>query len=68
MVKFAYLGVIGSKRKVAVMKDNLLKLDVSQELLDRMFAPIGLPAKAETPQEIAVSIMAEIIATIMGLM
>lgn len=60
--KFAYLGVIGSKRKVAVMKDNLLKLDVSQELLDRMFAPIGLPIKAETPQEIAVSIMAEIIA------
>lgn len=60
--KTAYVGVIGSKRKVAVMKENLSKMGTSQELIDSIFAPIGLPIKAETPEEIAVSIMAEIIA------
>ena len=60
--KTAYVGVIGSKRKVAVMKENLSKWRTSQELIDSIFAPMGLPIKAETPEEIAVSIMAEIIA------
>lgn len=44
------------------MKENLSKMGTSQELIDSIFAPIGLPIKAETPEEIAVSIMAEIIA------
>lgn len=57
-----YIGVIGSKRKIAVMKENLLKMGVSKELVDRLYAPIGLPIKAETPEEIAISVMAEIIA------
>lgn len=60
--KTAYIGVIGSKRKIAVMKENLSKMGVSQEFLDSIFAPIGLPIKAETPEEIAISIMAEVIA------
>ncbi len=63
---FAYLGVIGSKRKIAVMKENLLKDGVSEEHLNRIYAPIGLPIKAETPEEIAISILAEIIAAEKG--
>ena len=63
---FAYLGVIGSKRKIAVMKENLLKDGVSEEHLNGIYAPIGLPIKAETPEEIAISILAEIIAVEKG--
>jgi xanthine dehydrogenase accessory factor len=44
----------------------LLARGVSQEHLDRIHQPIGLPIKAETPEEIAVSILAEIIAVKRG--
>jgi xanthine dehydrogenase accessory factor len=56
-----YLGVIGSRRKVAVLKERAASLGVSRDVLDRLRAPIGLPIGAETPEEIAVSILAEII-------
>lgn len=57
----AYIGMIGSRRKKAMLFDQLLKEGVSQEQLDGVYAPIGLEIQAETPAEIAVSIVAELI-------
>ena len=56
-----YIGLIGSKKKVKTVFANLKKQGLSQEDLDRVHAPIGLPITTESPEEIAVSIMAEII-------
>ncbi|MFP3911919.1 MAG: XdhC family protein [Desulfobacteraceae bacterium] len=56
-----YLGMIGSHTKKAKIYAELREQGVEQELLDRVRAPIGLNIGAETPEEIAVSIMAEII-------
>jgi hypothetical protein len=58
----AYLGLIGSRRKIEAVRENLLRQGVSQSHLDRVFQPVGLPIGAETPEEIAVSILSEIIA------
>jgi xanthine dehydrogenase accessory factor len=57
-----YVGVIGSRRRWAVAVEELRELRVPDELIRRAHAPIGLDIGAETPREIAVSIMAEIIA------
>jgi len=57
----AYIGMIGSKRKVRYTYDNLMRKEITEEQLSRVHAPIGLDIKAETPEEIAISIMAEII-------
>ena len=57
----AYVGVIGSKGKVKLTKEALLKEGVEEALIDSMYAPIGLPIKSETPAEIAVSIAAQLI-------
>jgi xanthine dehydrogenase accessory factor len=57
----AYIGVIGSKRKAAIVKQRLISEGVSAEILDRLNAPIGLPIHSETPEEIAVSIAGEMI-------
>ena len=57
----AYMGMLGSKRRVITVKESLKQKGVSETALDRVHAPIGLDIHAETPQEIAVSIMAEII-------
>jgi xanthine dehydrogenase accessory factor len=56
-----YIGMIGSKTKNQTIYNHLKQRRVSQETLDRVHAPIGLQINAETPEEIAVSIMAEII-------
>ena len=58
---FAYLGIIGSKRRWAVTQKALLEKGISAEKLARVHSPIGLELNAETPEEIAVSIMAEIL-------
>lgn len=58
---FAYLGVIGSKRRWAVTQKALIEKGVSVEKLAKVHSPIGLELKAETPEEIAVSIMAEVL-------
>ena len=60
---FAYLGMIGSRTKVAKTRSKLADLGFSAAELDRMHAPIGLPIGGETPGEIAVSIAAEIVQT-----
>jgi xanthine dehydrogenase accessory factor len=57
----AYIGVIGSRRRWAVTRKTLLEAGVSEAALDRVRSPMGLELNAETPEEIAVSIMAEII-------
>lgn len=57
----AYVGMMGSRRRVAIVKDQLEKRGINREILDDVHAPIGLKIKAETPEEIAVSVMAEII-------
>lgn len=59
--KAAYIGVIGSKRRWATTKKKLVDNGVPAELIKRVHSPIGLEIHAETPEEIAVSIMAEII-------
>jgi xanthine dehydrogenase accessory factor len=56
-----YIGMIGSQTKVKEIKGHLLRKGISEQQLDRVHAPIGLTIGAETPEEIAVSILAEII-------
>lgn len=56
-----YLGMIGSKRRVAIVKDGLVEEGFSAEALDNLHSPIGLPIGGITPPEIAISILAEII-------
>lgn len=58
-----YVGMIGSKRKVKIIHDDLMKKGVGEDLLRAVHAPIGIDIDAETPQEIAVSIVAELIKT-----
>jgi len=57
-----YLGMIGSKRKVSKIFETLEEEGVSQGLLREVHAPVGFDIGAETPMEIGVSIMSEIIA------
>jgi xanthine dehydrogenase accessory factor len=56
-----YIGMIGSRRKKAMIYEKLLEEGFTQKDLDRVHAPIGLAIGAETPEEIAVSIVAELI-------
>ena len=57
----AYIGVIGSKRRWRTTREKLVEAGVPANKLDRVVSPMGLEINAETPEEIAVSIMAEII-------
>ena len=58
---FAYFGVIGSRRKKAAVQEALRQAGIPEEKLALVHTPIGLPIRAETPEEIAVSIAAEMI-------
>ena len=57
----AYLGMIGSRHKNQILVDQLLSEGFSQEELDQVYTPIGLKIKSETPEEISISIAAEMI-------
>lgn len=57
----AYLGMIGSRKKIALACKCMREAGVSEAALDAVHMPIGLDIKAETPEEIAVSITAECI-------
>lgn len=57
----AYIGMIGSRVRVKRVKDLLIEKGFEEERLNKIYAPIGLAIGAETPEEIAVAIMAEII-------
>ena len=56
-----YLGMIGSRRKLKLIFDELAGAGVERARLDRVHAPIGLPIHAVTVPEIAVSIAAQLI-------
>ena len=56
-----YIGMIGSQAKNKAIFSHLLAKGIPQESLNRVHAPIGLEIYAQTPEEIAVSIMAEIV-------
>jgi xanthine dehydrogenase accessory factor len=57
----AYVGMIGSKRRVGAVLQHLVDESVDPNAVGRVHTPIGLDIGAETPEEIAVAIMAEII-------
>ena len=59
--KYKYLGMIGSERKVNIVKQRMLNEGFSREKIDKLFSPIGLEIGSHTPVEIAISIMAQII-------
>lgn len=56
-----FIGMIGSRRRVKATLDRLTEAGVPRERIERVHAPIGLDIGAETPEEIAIAIMAEII-------
>ena len=59
--KAKYIGMIGSKKKIQSVFNNLRQKGISNEKLSEIHAPIGLDIGSETPSEIAVSILAEMI-------
>ncbi len=58
---FTYLGLLGSKNKIAKMLEQLTAGGMDEGWLRNIYAPVGIPIKSQTPEEIAVSIAAEII-------
>ena len=56
-----YVGMIGSKRRTRTVIQHLAEAGLDPEALDKVFTPIGLDIGAETPEEIAVSVLGEII-------
>ena len=56
-----YLGMLGSRRKVALTAKVLREWGVTDEAIERVHAPVGLSIGADTPEEIAVSVVAEMI-------
>jgi xanthine dehydrogenase accessory factor len=56
-----YIGMIGSKKKIRTLYQNLMEKGMVKETLDRVHAPIGIDINSETPEEIAVSIVAELV-------
>jgi xanthine dehydrogenase accessory factor len=57
----AYIGMIGSRRRVRATYVQLLEEGIDRELIDRINAPVGLDIGAETPEEIAVAVAAELV-------
>ncbi|MDO8943188.1 MAG: XdhC family protein, partial [Desulfobacterales bacterium] len=57
----AYIGMIGSRRKRDLIYGSLMEEGIAVEELRRVHSPIGISIGAETPDEIAVSIVAELI-------
>jgi len=59
----AYVGLLGSKRRGQAIKEFLIDSGIDQTLFDRLHVPTGLDIGAESAAEIALSILAEAIAT-----
>ncbi len=57
----AYVGLIGSRRRVRIVLEGLEKSGIPPKRLNQVFTPIGLPIGAESPDEIALSIVSEIV-------
>jgi xanthine dehydrogenase accessory factor len=62
----AYIGVIGSKKRWETTSKHLLEAGIAEEKINRVVSPMGLSINAETPEEVALSIMAEIVMLRMG--
>jgi len=62
-----YVGALGSRKNTQKRKERLLEFDLNQAQVDRLHGPVGLYIGALTPPEIAVSILAEIIAIKYGI-
>ena len=56
-----YVGLMGSKRKTILIYEDLMKSDLSLDRISEIRSPIGLDIKARTPEEIAISIMSEML-------
>ena len=63
---FGYLGMMGSKRKVHRIYDELTHRGMDPKVFGQVHAPIGLEIGADSPEEIAVSVIAEILAVLRG--
>lgn len=63
---FSYIGMIGSRTKVKTILERLLSEGVEKAKLDNIWSPVGINIGADTPAEIAISIVAEIIAVEKG--
>ncbi len=61
-----YIGLIGSKRRTRIVLERLREAGADAEMLDKVRAPIGLDIGAVTPEEVALAIMAEIVAVRRG--
>lgn len=57
-----YVGLVGSRRKIKMIVEALLEKGYPPERFRNLYAPIGIPIGSETPEEIAVSVVAELIA------
>ena len=57
----AYIGMIGSRRRVRATYVQLIEEGIGHDLIDRIHAPVGLDIGSETPEEIAVSVAAELV-------
>lgn len=57
----AYVGMLGSKNKISTIMDNLLRQNIDIECLKKVYAPIGIGIGGETPEEVALSILSEIV-------
>ena len=57
-----YVGLIGSKRRTTIVIDRLREAGAANEQLKKIRAPIGLDIGAVTPEEVALAILAEIVA------
>jgi xanthine dehydrogenase accessory factor len=62
-----YVGALGSRKNTLKRKERLLDFDVNQEQVEKLHGPVGLHIGALTPPEIAVSILAEVIAVKYGI-
>ena len=58
--EFAYVGVIGSRKKTAAVNQRLRERGVADEVIAKVHTPIGTSIKAVTPEEIAISITGEL--------
>ena len=57
-----YVGMIGSRRKIRLIYEDLLNEGISREALSRVHAPLGFDIGSQTVPEIAISIVAELVA------
>ncbi|KIR03043.1 Xanthine and CO dehydrogenases maturation factor, XdhC/CoxF family [Lachnospiraceae bacterium TWA4] len=58
---YAYIGMMGSKKRVATIKNQLLEEGYAPEKVNTVYTPIGIDIHSESPEEVAVSILAQVI-------